>query len=137
MFNENLTLRGECRFIKLFVFVLYFLFLFLFWDTHFRKSQGMWVQFTFYIFIYFFALYVFFTNKWEILSKIKISNVWGISCTSYLSALGSQARMVLFSNDMSFLLRFDPFLGSLWILSHIGKKYALTKLNPSFTGIQS
>ena len=137
MFNENLTLRGECRFIKLFVFVLYFLFLFLFWDTHFRKSQGMWVQFTFYIFIYFFALYAFFTNKWEILSKIKISNVWGISRTSYLFALRSQARMVLFSNDMSFLLRFDPFLRSLWILSHIGKKYALTKLNPSFMGIQS
>ena len=48
--------------------------------------------------------------------------VWGISCTSYLSALGSQARTVLFSSDMSFLLGFDPFLGSLWILSHIDKK---------------
>ena len=50
--------------------------------------------------------------------------MWGISRTSYLSALGSQARTVLFSSDMSFLLRFDPCLGSLWILSHIGKKCA-------------
>ena len=48
--------------------------------------------------------------------------MWGISCTSYLSALGSQAHTVLFSTDTSFLLKFDPFLGSLWILSHIGKK---------------
>ena len=50
--------------------------------------------------------------------------MWGISCTSYLSALGSQAHTVLFSTDTSFLLKFDPFLGSLWILSHIGKKCA-------------
>ena len=42
--------------------------------------------------------------------------VGGISRTSYLSALRSQARMILFSSDMSFLHRFDPFLGSLWIL---------------------
>ena len=48
--------------------------------------------------------------------------VWEISRTSYLSALESQARTVLFSSDISFLLRFNPFLGSLWILSHIGKK---------------
>ena len=33
--------------------------------------------------------------------------MWGISRTSYLSASGSQARTVLFSSDMSFLLRFD------------------------------
>ena len=32
--------------------------------------------------------------------------------------------MVLFSSDVSFLLGFDPFLGSLWILSHINKKCA-------------
>ena len=38
---------------------------------------------------------------------------------------GSQTRTVLFSSDMSFLLRFDPFLGSLWILSHIDKKCTL------------
>ena len=50
--------------------------------------------------------------------------VWGISRISYLSALGSQARTVLFSTNTSFLFRFDPFLGSLWILSHIGKKCA-------------
>ena len=50
--------------------------------------------------------------------------MWGIFRTSYLSALWSQARTVLFSSDMSFLLRFDQFLGSLWILSHIGKKCA-------------
>ena len=50
--------------------------------------------------------------------------VGGISRTSYLSALRSQARTILFSSDMSFLHRFDPFLGSLWILSHIGKKCA-------------
>ena len=48
--------------------------------------------------------------------------MWGISRTSYLSALGSQACTVLFSSDVSFLLGFDPFLGSHWILSHIDKK---------------
>ena len=55
---------------------------------------------------------------------LKIIIVWGISCTSYLFVLGSQACTVLFLSDMSFLLKFDPFLGSLWILSHIGKKCA-------------
>ena len=50
--------------------------------------------------------------------------VWGISRTGYLSALGSQARTILFSNDISFLLKFDLFLGSLWILSYISKKCA-------------
>ena len=48
--------------------------------------------------------------------------MWGISRANYLSSLGSQVRKVLFLSDMSFLLRFDPFLGSLWILSHIGKR---------------
>ena len=66
--------------------------------------------------------------KWTIFEMCTVPQkclfVWGISCTSYLSALGSQARTVLFSSDMSFLLGFDPFLGSLWILSHIDKKCA-------------
>ena len=75
------------------------------------EQKGKWVYIikkfmliTYYLFIYYY---------------------WGvIACTSCLSVLGSQARTVLFLGVVSFLLRFDPFLGSLWILPHIRKRSA-------------
>ena len=67
---------------------------------------------------------VHYTTINNILINSQFGCVWRISRTSYLSALGSQARTVLFSSNIGFLLGFDPFLGSLWILSHIGKKCA-------------
>lgn len=73
-----------------------------------------------YLFIYFYALYAFFTNKWENLSKIKISNITKISFISFKSMI--ERKFVLWWRFILFFSWFN-ITGFIFFGYYFSKKY--------------